>query len=670
VAGKNSRGEGERSPAHVVTRILCPGDEGAVPDDAGNISGAESNECPVRTVELSVAPIAGATSYSWNITHADNSVETIVTVLPAYGAGQSGSYTVAGKNSVGEGKRSAVHTVTYTPCPGDEGAVPGDAGNISGADGNVCPVRTVELSVAPIAGATSYSWHIACSDNEVEAVLTVQPMYLANRSGSYTVAGRNEQGEGKRSAAHVFTKSACPGEEGAVPDAAGSISGSNMNICPSWDVSLSVAPIVGATSYSWYIAYAPDDIDRVRTTSPNYTANLTTLVEGQSVTYTVAGVNAVGEGAASPQHVLTKQLCPPEKPVIAGISAWRVADEPGFAAVYKIQCPARSMSGTATSTSPNVAYRWYQQLVGSDSELQLWSGATDPFRNLGTAGEIVYDYNYAVVAVNADGESPMSDVIKVKGAFCCEADKPGGANGNVAVFPFASGFYPPDGGPYNISLSNCDVYAKTGDLLPYVELYCNAANAPGSPHPTTGYAFWVKTTSNGSFVKVYDSPGTTSANRRLKVDGSPSYPAGTYAVTARNECGESPFGNNYVIVTGIYTSCPSGVAPRASVMETKAGDTKTAEVQSNNGTPEAHNVPQSPTTTGEAQNDFYEAHTVPEAPLEADGNAIHTAISPPSTDDTQEATATVVQHHCRERDVAHLRKENARGCYDETKVRM
>jgi hypothetical protein len=390
------------------------------------------------------------------------------------------------------------------------------------------------------------------------------------------VAGKNDQGEGMKSPAYTVTISACPGEDGAVPVAAGTLTGPTVNDCPSNQAALAVAAIDGATSYSWSVAYAADDVETVITTEPAYTASLLGLAEGQAVTYTVSGVNAVGTGVASAPHVVAKQRCLAPKPVIAGNPEWKTVRNDTV--VYTTVCPAVNMMGTATCNFEKVIkYNWYWQLIGEDPELKLMKTEGLAILDLGSPG---YTYNFAVAAVTADGESPMSDVIQVVGTQCCTPNPPGGAEGTVAIYPTASGFFPGTA-PYSFGISNCAIQEKTGKLESSVELTCNRADLR-EEKPVTGYAFWVKTTESGSFTKVLTT-GKEPAERKIVVNGT-TYPSGTYMVTAISECGDSDFGNNWVAVE-IRNDCPPpAYKPAASTFSARKGGIFTEGVLTNDCT--------------------------------------------------------------------------------------
>lgn len=429
---------------------------------------------------------------------------------------------------------------------------PAAAGAITGATANVCPAHDVSLSVGEVKNAESYQWY---KDGAKITGATVTT-YTATASGEYAVAGVNSVGEGTKSAAHAVTISPCAGEDGGVPVAAGTITGPELYNCSPEETVLTVEPVQGATSYSWNIMYAADDVEETITTEPSYTANLADIASfevGQSVTYTVSGMNSAGKGEISAPHVVTKQLCIAAKPVILGNPDW-ITERRGDTIVYTTVCPATSMPGTATTTSGGVIrYDWYWQQVGGDADLVPWNTTGDAVMILGGPG---YTYNLAVIAITADGPSEMSDVIQVVGSVCYQPNRPGGVSGNVALYPEKLGSYSfyPGTAPYSFGISNCEVQEKTFQSETSVVLYSNSAQKTHDDHPVTGYAFWVKTAADGTFTKVHTT-GPGADERIITVDGI-TYPSGTYQVTAISDHGDSEFGNNWIAVE-IRNDCPA-----------------------------------------------------------------------------------------------------------------
>ena len=109
VAGKNSAGEGDKSPVKTVTITEVP-----APGPAGAITGPTTGE---GSVELTAPTIENATTYAW---YKDGSKIANATAK-TYTATESGKYQVAGVNSVGvEGEKSPEHEVTITGDPGTQ----------------------------------------------------------------------------------------------------------------------------------------------------------------------------------------------------------------------------------------------------------------------------------------------------------------------------------------------------------------------------------------------------------------------------------------------------------------------------------------------------------------------------------------------------------------------
>lgn len=124
-----------------------------------------------------------------------------------------------------------------------------------------------------------------------------------------------------------------------LPDAAGSISGTDVNTCPDLSIELSVATIKNATSYVWYKDGVTDSI----TTLPTY-------VIKQSGSYTVAGMNVVGKGTvSSPKNVTISACLPPTGGAISGDG-------------YNT-CPAVTIALTTTIISNTTSYVWYKDGV-------------------------------------------------------------------------------------------------------------------------------------------------------------------------------------------------------------------------------------------------------------------------------------------------------------------
>ncbi len=268
----------------LATVSSCKSDEEKIPVPVtpGAIQGAEANVCPVASVNLSIATVSGAQSYQWYKHGAAIPSATASTYLVT----ESGTYTVAGVNTSGTGTASAGHIVTITVCP----QAPDPAGAIQGATANTCPATTVTLTIGAINRATSYQWY----KNGTAIAAATTTAYTVSATGTYTVAGVNTIGTGTVSAGHGVTISVCP----LAPDPAGTIQGATANTCPATTVTLTIGAINRATSYQWF----RNNTAIAEATAMTYTAKV-------SGTYTVVGINDVGEGDVSPKHMVSISSC-------------------------------------------------------------------------------------------------------------------------------------------------------------------------------------------------------------------------------------------------------------------------------------------------------------------------------------------------------------------------
>jgi len=152
-----------------------------LPGTPGDIQGPSEGE---GSVELSIGPVTGATSYQWY-----KGTEKISgATSDKYTVRETGDYQVAGVNRAGEGPKSAVKSVTITAVP-----VPDDAPEIQGpSEGET----SVALTVADIPNAATYAWYL--DGTKISGATTTS--YTATKSGKYQVAGVNSAGvEGKKS---------------------------------------------------------------------------------------------------------------------------------------------------------------------------------------------------------------------------------------------------------------------------------------------------------------------------------------------------------------------------------------------------------------------------------------------------------------------------------------
>jgi hypothetical protein len=167
---------------------------------------------------------------------------------------------------------------------------PGAAGNITGSTTVCGGAQGIVYSTSAIANAITYVWSVPTGATIVAGAGTtsITVDYAANASsGSVTVYGNNLCGNGTTSSLAVTVN--------ALPNAAGTITGSSAVCKPENGVIYSVPAIANATGYSWTVPSGATIVSGNNTNSitVNFPANAT------SGNVTVAGTNTCGNGTTS-----------------------------------------------------------------------------------------------------------------------------------------------------------------------------------------------------------------------------------------------------------------------------------------------------------------------------------------------------------------------------------
>ncbi|MFZ7145193.1 MAG: T9SS type A sorting domain-containing protein, partial [Bacteroidota bacterium] len=199
--------------------------------------------CAGGTGTYSMATVVGATSYTWSVTGDATVVSTVTTASTTtatinYGpAWTSGIVTITDANSCGSYSRS--FAVNSTPA---------QPGSITGPGSGVCRLSDVTYSIAPVPTATSYNWTVpagativSTAPNGLSIVVQFTPAFTSN-SSTICVSATSACGTGP---ARCFTITSRP----AAPVISGPASVCKTNS----SVGYSLAPVSGATSYSWSV---------------------------------------------------------------------------------------------------------------------------------------------------------------------------------------------------------------------------------------------------------------------------------------------------------------------------------------------------------------------------------------------------------------------------------
>jgi predicted CXXCH cytochrome family protein len=283
VMGVNTCGNGTLSAVFPVT--VNP-----LPSAAGAITGTPTVCQGQNGVAYSVSPITAATSYSWIYTGAGFTPSGPTASITANfsAVATTGTLTVRGVNTCGNGTASANYAITVNTLPGAAGTITGTA--------LVCPGQTgVAYSVPAVTGATSYTWTYSGTGFTPSGnTASITASFSAGAtSGVLTVRGVNACGSGVVSANYAITINSVPG-------AAGNITGSNAACQGQSGIAYSVAAISGATSYTWtYSGTGFTPSGNTASITGSFAANAT------SGNITVRGTNSCGNGTASANFPVT-----------------------------------------------------------------------------------------------------------------------------------------------------------------------------------------------------------------------------------------------------------------------------------------------------------------------------------------------------------------------------
>ncbi len=214
-----------------------------VPAQPGTITGSSSILAPLSGITYSISPVAGATSYTWTYSGTGATINgqgtNSITIDFACGA-TNGSLSVTANNACGGASAPQAQAITMSTL-----AQP-DA--ISGTSQLTPPQFTVAYSTNPVVGATSYTWSVPASLGTIvsgQGTTSIAVDFACGAtSGIISVIANNACGSSiSRTKTVAISGIGTPG----------AISGLTSITYPLTNVSYSVAPVAGATSYSWAV---------------------------------------------------------------------------------------------------------------------------------------------------------------------------------------------------------------------------------------------------------------------------------------------------------------------------------------------------------------------------------------------------------------------------------
>jgi large repetitive protein len=391
-----AEGRDENSANNSSTVTVC-----ALPRAPGIIVGPNS-VCQTATDNVySISPMAGIAQYNWTVPDGwsitSGQGTTSITVVSG-NQSNSGTIVVTAVNVCGEGLPSSRSVFSTSTLPGALGPITGNTGPCTGSTGNI-------FSVAAVAGADTYTWTVpagwAITAGQGTPIITVTAGSLG---GTISVTASNGCGSTK-------TETLAVAPSLAKPDAPLAITG-DLNVCSGVvGTVFSVAPVPGATSYTWTVPAG------WAITSGQGTTSITVTPGSASGTISVLASNGCGSSTAATLAVSVSTAKPPSPDLITGNSA-----------------PCAGTTGNTYSVAPVAGATSYTWTVPTGWVITAGQGTTSITVTAGISNGSI-----SVTTNNACGSSiattlavrPSTEVPPALGPITGNTMPCGGTTGNV-----------------------------------------------------------------------------------------------------------------------------------------------------------------------------------------------------------------------------------------------
>ena len=227
----------------VGTASVATTTTGAVPVSPGPITGNNGSVCNSVNNVYSIAPVPNTSFYVWTVpvgaTIVSGQGTTSITVNYG-GSFSSGDIVVAASNACGQSPSNTVRKLAIT-------AIASTPGAISGQASGLCSQSNKVYSIAPLTGTNTYSWTVPAGATIVSGQgTTTLTVNFANNFGTGNICVKTM---------NICGNSAnnCLDLQG-IPNVPTTISGP-LSVCSKQsNVVYSVAPVIGATTYTWDVS--------------------------------------------------------------------------------------------------------------------------------------------------------------------------------------------------------------------------------------------------------------------------------------------------------------------------------------------------------------------------------------------------------------------------------
>ncbi len=253
---------------------------GSLPATPGPISGPVISSCNTSAVVYSIAAVPNTSHYVWTVPSGVTIVsgQRATSITVNFGASfQGGDIVVAASNACGQSP-SIVPRKLFVQ------ALANNPGAITGQSAGVCGPTTKTYSIAVVPGAISYTWSVPAGANITGGQGTPSVTVSFNAGftfGNICVTANNACGSTAPSCKMVSGVSPMPG----------AISGPTTVCKNQSNVMYDIAPVAGATSYTWTVPQS------AQISFGQGTRNIVMKMGTMSGNITVKANSACGSGA-------------------------------------------------------------------------------------------------------------------------------------------------------------------------------------------------------------------------------------------------------------------------------------------------------------------------------------------------------------------------------------
>ncbi|MBP6334644.1 MAG: T9SS type A sorting domain-containing protein [Bacteroidia bacterium] len=212
---------------------------GPTPGTPGSIGGA-SGVCRGSVITYSIATVQNASGYQWTLPAGTSGSSTSNSITVTFLSTFNGGFIcVSAQNACGTGASTCLNVNVLTLKPTNPSVISGAV--------NACPLNTYTYSVSPVQNATNYVW-----------IVTGTGAIITQGQGTNTISINIGSGFSKGKVS-VYASN-CKGNSSSrfldivgVPIHSSALNGPSYICAGSSGHTYSIAPVVGATSYLWFV---------------------------------------------------------------------------------------------------------------------------------------------------------------------------------------------------------------------------------------------------------------------------------------------------------------------------------------------------------------------------------------------------------------------------------